>query len=174
MPAMFAAYDTTGDVFKPSVTNYELNRGNVLKALVSMVRYSTWLAGTKPSYDDSDEAIKATVAGIPDVTYNELNVDERTYGYGGTDPLGRDKWDSKFIALAYQMGIAHGVDSTGRCDPWSKVTRAQLVQMLYNIGIKQAGQLTPRSQLEDIAAADAAQKASGIISIGGVYSGYNG
>lgn len=59
--------------------------------------------------------------------------------HAGTDLAA---WNAGSIATAYGIGLVNGVDSTGRCDPWAPVTRAQIVQMLYNMGITQAGQLT--------------------------------
>lgn len=39
------------------------------------------------------------------------------------------------VLLGYNLGITHGVDSLGTCDPLKPVTRAELCQMLYNMGI---------------------------------------
>lgn len=39
------------------------------------------------------------------------------------------------VLLGYNLGITHGVDSLGTCDPLKPMTRAELCQMLYNMGI---------------------------------------
>lgn len=41
------------------------------------------------------------------------------------------------VVYAYNADITHGVDAAGTCDPTGYLTRAQLAQMLYNIGITQ-------------------------------------
>lgn len=43
-------------------------------------------------------------------------------------------WFSQDILLAYQAGIIDGVDATGRCNVGANMTRAEVCQMLYNIG----------------------------------------
>lgn len=43
-------------------------------------------------------------------------------------------WFSQDILLAYQAGIVDGVDATGRCNVGATMTRAEVCQMLYNIG----------------------------------------
>lgn len=64
--------------------------------------------------------------------------------YDGTYPADLMAWNPKSVAEAYIIGLTHGIDSNGTCAPWEPVTRAQIVQMLYNMGITQAGQLTRR------------------------------
>lgn len=41
------------------------------------------------------------------------------------------------VVYAYNADITHGVDADGTCDPTGYLTRAQLAQLLYNIGITQ-------------------------------------
>lgn len=48
---------------------------------------------------------------------------------------GTHYWTKSNILRAYNLGLTSGVDSKGTCNPTGTVTRAQLCQMLYNMGI---------------------------------------
>ena len=43
------------------------------------------------------------------------------------------------ICRAYNLGMVSGYDSTGSFGPYNNLTRAQLSQMLYNMGWIEAG-----------------------------------
>ncbi len=80
----------------------------------------------------------------PVATGEEVIAHNYLVAASATGGSGNDltSWNPYAIAEGYAMGLTHGVDSTGRCDPWAPVTRAQVVQMLFNMGINYAGQLT--------------------------------
>lgn len=42
------------------------------------------------------------------------------------------------IKTAYNLGITQGIDDIGTCNPYGTMTRAELCQMLYNMGITKA------------------------------------
>lgn len=47
-------------------------------------------------------------------------------------------WFSADILIAYQAGIIGGVDSTGRCNVGTQMTRTEVCQMLYNADMGKA------------------------------------
>lgn len=51
---------------------------------------------------------------------------------------GSHTWAWPTILQAYNLGITSGVDSAGTCNPTKTMTRAELCQMLYNMGISGA------------------------------------
>lgn len=50
------------------------------------------------------------------------------------EQIGHD-WNSSDILLAYNLGITQGIDANGTCAPRSSMTRAELCQILYNMGV---------------------------------------
>lgn len=54
-------------------------------------------------------------------------------------------WTRPYILYAYNLGITSGTDSKGTCNPTGLMTRAQVCQMLYNMGISEANSVTIRS-----------------------------
>lgn len=74
-----------------------------------------------------------TSSDIPD--YNEFKD-------GCTDDdIKQGHWvDESLMLTAYNIGLTKGVDDFGTCAPRKPMTRAELCQMLYNLGVTQKGQ----------------------------------
>lgn len=53
-------------------------------------------------------------------------------------------WSKSLVLRAYNLGITTGVDAAGTCNPTGTMTRAQLCQMLYNMGISEPNSVTVR------------------------------
>lgn len=45
------------------------------------------------------------------------------------------KWSRNNVLGAYNLGITHGVDVNGTCNPTAPITRAEVAQLLYNMGV---------------------------------------
>ena len=45
------------------------------------------------------------------------------------------RWNDEWVLGAYNLGITHGVDANGTCNPTAPITRAEVAQLLYNMGI---------------------------------------
>lgn len=54
-------------------------------------------------------------------------------------------WTNTHILYAYNLGLTAGTDSRGTCNPAGIVSRAQLCQMLYNMGINSPNSVTIRN-----------------------------
>lgn len=80
-----------------------------------------------------------TFDGIPD---SEL-IQQRCSWYSGegnrySNSTGR--WVDTRVLGAYNLGITHGVDANGTCNPTAPITRAEVAQLLYNMGINREKQ----------------------------------
>lgn len=45
------------------------------------------------------------------------------------------RWVSQYVLGAYNLGITHGIDNAGTCNPTAPITRAEVAQLLYNVGV---------------------------------------
>lgn len=45
------------------------------------------------------------------------------------------RWNDEWVLGTYNLGITHGVDANGTCNPTAPITRAEAAQLLYNMGI---------------------------------------
>jgi S-layer homology domain. len=45
------------------------------------------------------------------------------------------RWNDTWVLGAYNLGITHGVDAIGTCNPSAPITRAEVAQLLYNMGV---------------------------------------
>lgn len=135
--AHWAIVRTTDILLYPtdySRANWSVVRGEAICYLVS-------LAVCIPGYHENNDPANWkqvsekvwTIDDIPDVDKN-LSVDDSTpdsaqrgWCAGGMSAGG--------ILRGYNLGIAHGVDNLGTCKPYEPMTRAELCQMLYNMGI---------------------------------------
>lgn len=92
--------------------------------------------------------LHAVAAHMPEFNYGKLYVvddswtvdnipdwDVIRYDGPSTATAAIHGWVWSAIRDAYKMGITQGVDEAGTCDPWASVTRAELCQILYNMGI---------------------------------------
>jgi len=59
----------------------------------------------------------------------------------GKGPEGHG-WNSGYVVLAYNLGIVQGIDEAGTCAPEALLTRAQICELLYRMGISKAGDVT--------------------------------
>lgn len=50
------------------------------------------------------------------------------------------RWGKDKVLGAYNLGITHGVDANGTCNPTAPITRAEVAQLLYNMGINREKQ----------------------------------
>lgn len=50
------------------------------------------------------------------------------------------RWVDTWVLDAYNLGITHGIDASGTCNPTAPITRAEVAQLLYNMGITQEKQ----------------------------------
>lgn len=129
-----------------------LMRGQVLREIFKLYQ-------NKYGYDvmlniDRDGPDFTSYDDIPDGDIVELGPND--VGIGKLPPLApgynndpelwaaNHVWSGNDILWAYTLGITHGVDDAGTCDPFGFVTRAQFCQMLYNIGITEANSVTVR------------------------------
>lgn len=93
------------------------------------------------AYKDSNGDFKQisekvwTVDDIPDVDETMIISIGQNLSAWGVDRVcvGGMAYDD--VKDIYNLGIAHGVDNLGTCKPFEPVTRAELCQMLYNMGI---------------------------------------
>lgn len=58
---------------------------------------------------------------------------------------GIHSWTWPKILQAYNLGITTGTNATGTCNPKGLMTRAEVCQMLYNMGISTANSVTIRN-----------------------------
>lgn len=59
---------------------------------------------------------------------------------GGVLANSTGRWNDTWVLGAYNLGITHGVDAAGTCNPTAPITRAEVAQLLYNMGITQEKQ----------------------------------
>lgn len=57
------------------------------------------------------------------------------------------------ILAAYNIGATKGIDDLGTCAPMKPMTRAELCQMLYNLGINRKGQAEGYYERKDVSGA---------------------
>lgn len=110
-------------------------RGEAFETLVNV-------ASRIPEYCDTDKQFKQvsektwTINDIPDVDETLIiGFDLNRSKWELNDGMCASGMDFGRIVEAYNLGITHGIDSLGTCDPLKPVTRAELCQMLYNMGI---------------------------------------
>lgn len=85
-----------------------------------------------------------TLDDIPDASELEIGTQKDVNG-----PLNKEDYeahrhghwfDAGAILGAYNIGATQGIDELGTCAPRQPMTRAELCQMLYNLGITKKGQ----------------------------------
>lgn len=110
-------------------------RGEAFETLVN-------IASRIPEYCDMNKQFKQisektwTINDIPDIDETLIiGLDLNRSKWGLNDGMCASGMDFGRIVEAYNLGIAHGVDNLGTCNPLKPVTRAELCQMLYNMGI---------------------------------------
>lgn len=114
----------------PFYADYRVTRGEVLSSLQCLAYYT-------PSYHENGDFDKPmlqisekvwTKNDIPDWDYLTPSYDRRfERDYVAINPSG--------IVNAYNLGITKGIDDKGTCNSLGTITRAELCQMLYNMGI---------------------------------------
>lgn len=93
------------------------------------------------AYKDSNGNFKQisekvwTIDDIPDVDRTMTISGGENLSAWGVDRVCAGSIMYGYVKDAYNLGIAHGVDNLGTCRPFEPVTRAELCQMLYNMGI---------------------------------------
>lgn len=93
------------------------------------------------AYKDSNGNFKQvsekvwTLDDIPDVDRTMIISGGENLSAWGVDRVCAGSIMYDYVTDAYNLGIAHGVDNLGTCKPFEPVTRAELCQMLYNMGI---------------------------------------
>lgn len=105
-------------------------RAEAFEALANMTKH---MSKYNYSYETQMTDKVWTWDDIPD-------ADIVTYHMGSnyiaaTKQYGNHCWTWPMVLKAYNLGITSGTDSRGTCDPTGTVTRAQVCQMLYNMGI---------------------------------------
>lgn len=138
--AMDATYGGYTINICPSTLDEPLWRGDALNEICSSVAWSI------PKYYRDHKQIYQTekvwtLDDIPDA--DELNTDlEYKEGpYHRSDEYRHGHWFSDGSILeAYNIGATQGIDEFGTCAPRQPMTRAELCQMLYNLGVTQKGQ----------------------------------
>ena len=116
----------------PKRANNNVLRGEAIAVFSS-------LAYKMPKYHESQNGIYSTTYpirqvsekvwtenDIPDYEDTKLLTTENTAGIcdGG-----------EAIVEAYNLGIVNGIDDLGTCNPLKPITRAELCQILYNMGV---------------------------------------
>lgn len=134
--AMRNIWDTMIYMVKPEYADRAVIRGEAITALVSVAR-------RMPKYHEGGTTTAAPLRQVSEKVWMEAdipdwdNVEEtalsaRTNGIR-VDPIN--------LLLAYNLGIVSGTDEYGTCNAGAGLTRAELCQILYNMGVTRANQV---------------------------------
>lgn len=104
------------------------NRGEAVHAIMALLEDAKLIDNTGKSLNDKYTQV--------------LNYTKDDNGISDWDIVSdiyhrpnRHIWSPNRVLYAYNYGIVHGKDSTGRFDPMGNLTRAELCQMLANAGL---------------------------------------
>lgn len=114
----------------PFYADYRVTRGEVLSSLACLANYI-------PRYHENGDLNKPYLQ-VSEKVWTRNDIPDWDYlepGYGR--PFEREHVSiSTFLILkAYNIGITKGIDDKGTCNSLGTMTRAELCQMLYNMGI---------------------------------------
>lgn len=107
------------------------NRGEAVYAIMALLQDAKLIDSYGVSHSDKYAQVLNYTAednGISDWDVVNCEIASRPVGHF---------WSTDRILYAYNYGIVHGKDSTGRFDPLGGLTRAELCQMLANAGLTQ-------------------------------------
>lgn len=108
-------------------------RGDILSVIASSVAYPI------PKYfDENHNQVYFTEKNW--TNDNIPDYDDFKDGYTSDEIEQGHFIDARNIVTAYNLGITKGIDDSGTCSPRKPMTRAELCQMLYNLGVTRKGQ----------------------------------
>lgn len=116
----------------PSRANNNVLRGEAIAVLSSV-------AHRMPIYHEKQNGVYSTAYPVRQVsekiwTENDIPDYEDTKLLSMPNTAGIcDRGEA--IVEAYNLGIVNGIDSLGTCNPLKPITRAELCQILYNMGV---------------------------------------
>lgn len=113
--------------------NIQVVRGEAIERLAALAYRCI------PTYHENNDRHAPTIqvsekvwteSDIPDLDFEEIYQSNHFAKTGAQGVVSPD-----FIVLGYNLGIVQGVDALGNCKPFEPISRAELCQMLYNMGI---------------------------------------
>lgn len=119
--------------------DYPVWRGDAIKVATNIAKHmskyydyenSQWRYETQKPWTESD---------IPD--WNIVPNDSIYDSWKSYSDRDGHYFYASSILTAYNLGITHGIDNNGTCGFFNPMTRAELCQMLYNMGITRKGQV---------------------------------
>lgn len=109
--------------------NIQVVRGEAIERLAALAFRCI------PSYHENNDR-HAPMLQVSEKVWTESDIPDWNILVSNCSNMGAQRVVAPSeVLLGYNLGITHGIDSLGTCDPLKPVTRAELCQMLYNMGI---------------------------------------